>query len=132
METVSFYLLYNGTMQKVILSLLLLYSTVFRIAHAEDAVNEAVSLPYPAMIGLLVANPKPLMIDAGSMGDIYIDGVISGVGLFQNNPEQSLGDLSNAQLFIQKKEGNTILPPRRWILPSFTGYLLSANAKYYR
>lgn len=75
----------------------------------EETETTAISLPYPTMTGPLVVNSNPFDIDAGSLGKIYINGVISGIGLSQNNPAtqnpNSLLDVDNGQLFIQKTKG---------------------------
>ena len=63
----------------------------------------------PAMAGPLVANPKPTTFDLGPLGNWYITGVVSGLGLWQDNvapgDSSTLADLDNAQVFIQKTEG---------------------------
>lgn len=94
------------------LSVLLSFGMVVSIAITPvwaDETPAMVSLPYPAMTGPLVANPNPFDIDAGPLGKIYFTGVISGLGLLQDNPvlgnPDSLVDLSNVQLFVQKNEG---------------------------
>ncbi|WED43721.1 outer membrane beta-barrel protein [Legionella cardiaca] len=67
------------------------------------------TLPYPATTGPLVVNSHPFDIEAGLLEKIYINGVISGLGLWQNNPiagnSNSLLDLDNGQLFIQNTKG---------------------------
>ncbi len=66
-------------------------------------------LTTPAMAGPLTANPNPNFIDAGPVGKLYVTGVVSGLGLVQNDVSagnrQERADLSNAQAFIQKTEG---------------------------
>lgn len=61
------------------------------------------------MTGPLVANSNPFSIEADPLGKIYITGAVSGLGLWQNNPvvgnPNSLLDLDNGQLFIQKTNG---------------------------
>lgn len=63
----------------------------------------------PAMSGPLVANPHPATFDAGPLGNITIDGVISGGAIFQNNPgfnaagdlnDTAAGGLTNGQVII--------------------------------
>jgi hypothetical protein len=63
----------------------------------------------PAMSATLSANPNPYSITAGPLGKIYVTGAISGFGLIQDNPvpgdHKSWGDLSSAEVFIQKTDG---------------------------
>jgi hypothetical protein len=67
-------------------------------------------LPSPSMAGPL-ATAIPYEIAAGPFGKIEVTGILSGIGLFGNNPQTYLGDteghvdLSNAQVFIQKTSG---------------------------
>ena len=66
------------------------------------------ALPTPPITGPLQAAP-PINIEAGALGKFSVNGVVSGIGLFQNNavpgnnPQE--GAFSNAQLFFQKAEG---------------------------
>ncbi len=68
-----------------------------------------VTLPAPGMSGPLALNPAPFSIDLGPAGKTYISGVISGLGLVQNNPvpgdKNGHIDLSNGQLIFQKIDG---------------------------
>jgi putative OmpL-like beta-barrel porin-2 len=63
----------------------------------------------PAVAGPLAANPNPINFDAGPLGPVYVTGVVSGLGLWQNNPfpgdQRSLASLSNGQFFFQKTDG---------------------------
>lgn len=63
----------------------------------------------PGMAGPLEANPKPMTYDLGPAGNIYITGVVSGLGLWQSNPfpgDRTIqADVSNAQAFVQKTDG---------------------------
>lgn len=78
-------------------------------AEAVDAKTTSISLPYPATTGPLVINSNPFVIEAGPLEKIYINGIISGLGLWQNNPvggnPNSVLDLDNGQLFIQNTKG---------------------------
>lgn len=78
-------------------------------AETTEAETTSISLPYPAMIGSLVANSDPFNIEADPLGKIYITGALSGLSLWQNNPvvgnPNSLLDLDNGQLLIQKTKG---------------------------
>jgi putative OmpL-like beta-barrel porin-2 len=74
----------------------------------ESAVPSAVSMLGMAA-GSLAANPNPISFDAGPLGPVLVSGVVSGLGLWQNNkfPDQqhSQASLSNGQVFFQKNEG---------------------------
>ena len=65
-------------------------------------------LPTPSMTAPL-ATAIPHEIPAGPFGKIEVTGVLSGIGLFGNNPvfhgDEGHVDLSNAQVFIQKTSG---------------------------
>jgi hypothetical protein len=81
----------------------------FSILIAPTWAKTPTILPYPTMTGPLVANSNPFSIEADPLGKIYITGAVSGLGLWQNNPvvgnPNSLLDLDNGQLFIQKTNG---------------------------
>lgn len=66
-------------------------------------------LPYPPMTGPIHANPKPSHFDAGPIGEVYVGGVLSGLGMVQSNAtatnNDSFLDLSNGQFFLEKNEG---------------------------
>lgn len=57
----------------------------------------------------LSANPAPSQFDAGPLGKIYVTGALTGMALFQDHPipgdRKDWGDMSNAQVFIQKTDG---------------------------
>jgi len=59
--------------------------------------------------GSLTANPNPITFEAGPLGPVLVSGVVSGLGLWQNNkfPDQqhSQASLSNGQVFFQKNDG---------------------------
>jgi hypothetical protein len=63
----------------------------------------------PGMTGPLSINPQPLKIQTGIFGDAYVSGAVSGLAQIQNHvvpgDKNSLTDMSNAQIFIQKTEG---------------------------
>jgi hypothetical protein len=63
----------------------------------------------PSMTGPLVANPNPWNFDAGPVGKVYVTGVVSGLGLAQQNAtpgDKGLHpDVSNAQAIVQTTEG---------------------------
>ncbi|HEV2492043.1 MAG TPA: outer membrane beta-barrel protein [Terriglobia bacterium] len=62
----------------------------------------------PSMSGPL-QTPSPLTFDAGPLGKLDLTGVVSGMGLVQENwvpgDQPSHWDLSNGQVFIQKTTG---------------------------
>src|ERR1700748_2330330 len=64
----------------------------------------------PAMTAPLSQNSMPLTLDLGPLGNkVYITGAVSGIGYVQSNhvsgDHDGFGDLSNAQIFINKSEG---------------------------
>jgi hypothetical protein len=63
----------------------------------------------PALTGPLVANPNPTSFDLGPLGPVYYTGIVSGLGLWQNNifpgDQHSLASLSNGQFSFQKTDG---------------------------
>ncbi|CAM4470847.1 MAG: hypothetical protein LEGION0403_FIIPPAGN_02801 [Legionella sp.] len=87
------------------------FSFLIMPTWAKTTKNEttSISLPYPTMTDPLLANPNPFYIEAGPLQKIYINGTISALALWQNNPvvrnPNSLLDLDNAQLFIQNTKG---------------------------
>src|SRR5208337_1239996 len=62
-------------------------------------------LPTPAITGPLQA-ALPMNMEAGPLGKLSLNGVVSGIGLFQNNAmagnNGTEGAFSNAQIFFQK------------------------------
>ncbi|HET6942945.1 MAG TPA: outer membrane beta-barrel protein [Sphingomicrobium sp.] len=73
---------------------------------AEEAPAPALG---PSMTGPLHLNTDPLDVDVGALGKVYISGVISGIGLAQNNhfpgDKDTRFDLSNGQLIAQSVSG---------------------------
>lgn len=63
----------------------------------------------PSLSGPLAGNATPTNFDLGSLGKVYVTGIASGMARFQDHAvpgdHGSYGDLSNAQLFIQKIDG---------------------------
>ena len=84
-------------------------------APAEPPKTEATVVPatsplaMPAMAGPLAASQKPLTLDAGPLGSIYVSGVVSGFAQQQNHVSPGdktfQPDISNAQVFVQKING---------------------------
>ena len=88
--------------------------SVITLLIAMTAANggaDAATLSAPALSGPLVANPNPLAIEGGDLGTFYVTGAVSGLALFQSNSSQAPGDhqtlldLSNAQISVQKADG---------------------------
>ncbi len=65
-------------------------------------------LPTPAITGPLQAS-LPIVIDAGPLGKLDVNGVVTGMGLLQGNhvpgDKEAQAAVSNAQIFIQKTTG---------------------------
>ena len=87
-------------------------------ASAEEATEQPAAgqqpaapttLPTPPLTGPLAGNPNPISFDAGPLGPVYLTGIVSGLGLWQNNPflgdQRSLASLSNGQFIFQKTDG---------------------------
>ncbi|MGH6957177.1 MAG: outer membrane beta-barrel protein, partial [Caulobacteraceae bacterium] len=82
---------------------------------AAPAAPAPTPMPYPAMTPPLAANPNPPTVDAGPiMGKITVDGVLSGMGLWQTHPQidffgsqtrRDEFDVTNAQIIINKSDG---------------------------
>ena len=70
--------------------------------------NNSSPLSTPSITGPLQAAP-PIALDAGPLGKLSLNGVVSGFGLVQSNhvAGDSTGQaaLSNGQLFVQKADG---------------------------
>lgn len=75
---------------------------------AAPAAAAPAPLSTPSMSGPL-ATGIPHELPAGPFGKIEVTGILSGIGLFQNNPlvhgDEGHVDVSNAQVFIQKTSG---------------------------
>ncbi len=96
----------------------------------------------PAMSAPLAANTKPSVFDAGPVGNIYVTGVASGLAMFQTNASHqyngfssddrsALGDVSNAQVFLNKTDGlvQFFAQVGAYSLPSLgTAYLNAAKS----
>jgi hypothetical protein len=84
-----------------------LLSATFQRAGAQSTPPSG-PLPAPAITGPLQGN-SPINIDGGPLGKLDLDGVVSGMGLWQGNhvagDDSTQTDLSNGQLFIQKTTG---------------------------
>jgi len=88
---------------------LTLCATAASFAVAAGAA-QADPLGTPAMGPTLSADSNPTKFDAGPFGKIYITGALSGLVNLQSNAvnppdHDAFGDLSNAQIFVQKTDG---------------------------
>lgn len=84
------------------------------VSSPQDSTSPAdakshVTLTTPVMVGPLTANPDPMSFEAGDWGSIYVSGAVTALGLVQDNvapgDDEWVGDISNAQVFVQKPEG---------------------------
>ncbi len=77
-------------------------------APAAPADAAAAPLGTPSMTGPLNA-AAPNMFDAGPFGKLAVNGILSGFGVWQNNPVSTdsggTADISNGQSFLQKPTG---------------------------
>jgi hypothetical protein len=77
-------------------------------APSTTPVSAPTPLPTPSITGPLQAAP-PITFDAGPLGKLAVNGVVSGMGLFQahhtSSDDAAQGALSNGQIFLQKPDG---------------------------
>jgi hypothetical protein len=67
----------------------------------------------PSITGPLAIQLPPTKFDMGPLGDVYLNGIGSGLGQWQNNVVPNIlpgnraiqPDLSNGQVFVQKTDG---------------------------
>ncbi|HLI64969.1 MAG TPA: outer membrane beta-barrel protein [Caulobacteraceae bacterium] len=82
-------------------------------APAAPAAPQPTPMPYPAMTAPLAANGSPATFDAGPLGKIMVDGVLSADALWQSNPQfgpfgqthDGYADITNAQVIVNKTDG---------------------------
>ena len=78
-------------------------------AGAPPAVAATAPTLGPSLSGPLTANASPINFDIPVLGKIYVTGVGSGIARFQDHAvpgdHSSYGDLSNAQVIVQKVDG---------------------------
>lgn len=82
-------------------------------APAPAPAPETSPVSLPSMGPTLSGNTKPLKIDAGPLGGLYVTGALTGMALWQNNTmhNQSPGDedtqvdITNGQVVVQKVDG---------------------------
>ena len=76
---------------------------------AAEAAPPAAPVLTPALAGPLAYSSPPISFDAGGFGKIYVGGVVSGIGRFQDHvvpgDKSSFADISNGQVFVQKVDG---------------------------
>jgi hypothetical protein len=80
---------------------------------AEEPAAPTSPLIAPSITGPLAIQLPPNKYDMGPLGDIYVDGIGSGLFQWQNNVvpnvlpgnRAALWDLSNGQVFVQKTDG---------------------------
>lgn len=77
-------------------------------APAPAPASAPTALPTPAITGPLAA-PPPAVFDAGPLGKLDVNGIVSGMGLWQGNhvagDSSTQAALTNGQIFIQKTDG---------------------------
>jgi Putative beta-barrel porin-2, OmpL-like. bbp2 len=77
-------------------------------APAAPAPAAPTALPTPAITGPLSGLP-PAIFDAGPVGKIAVNGILTGTGMWQGNhvpgDDPTQAALSNGQIFIQKTDG---------------------------
>src|SRR6516165_2549613 len=75
----------------------------------QPAPETSTAMTTPALTGPLVANPNPMSLDLGPFGSAYFTGIVSGLGMWQNNvfpgDQHALASLSNGQFSFQKTDG---------------------------
>jgi hypothetical protein len=78
-------------------------------AGEQPAAPTSTAMTTPALTGPLVANPNPMSLDLGPLGSPYFTGIVSGLGMWQNNvfpgDQHALASLSNGQFSFQKTDG---------------------------
>ena len=84
-------------------------ATASQAAPAAPAAPPApMALTTPAITGPL-SNLPPLVFDAGPVGKVAVNGMITGFGMWQGNhvpgDNQTQASLSNGQIFLQKTDG---------------------------
>ena len=79
------------------------------VAQIDSAKEPQLNLPMPGMGGILKPNSRPNSYKTGVLGTLYVTGIASGIGQWQNTitpgDHEWLADVSNAQIMIQKTDG---------------------------
>lgn len=95
-------------MKKISITLMTM-ATQLGFSQTIDSTKTQAPVLMPGMAGPLTANPEPLKLKTGVIGDIYVSGVVSGFYQLQNNvfpgDKKSQSDISNSQVFVQKTDG---------------------------
>ena len=103
-------------------------------APAPEAAPPASPVSLPSMSGTLAGNTKPLKIDAGPLGGLYVTGALTGIGLWQNNTlpgdEDAQLDITNGQVVVQKVDGpiQFYIQAGAYSIPAL-GAMFSCNSK---
>ncbi|HEY1709263.1 MAG TPA: outer membrane beta-barrel protein [Rhizomicrobium sp.] len=117
-------------MKKLSLALLCAVSSAIAAPAYADALST------PAMSGPLTADPNPYSVDLGFLGKTYITGSVSGLAFAQTNSQHFFPrdtddavDLSNAQVFIQKTDGQFqyFIQAGEYALPSLASPYIESN-----
>jgi len=94
-------------------------------AEAPAAPAGPTAMTTPAFSGPLVANPNPFHLPVGPLGEVYVTGVGSVLGMGQTNPVLGVDkrfnpDISNIQASLQNTEGpfQFFLQPGAYSLPT--------------
>lgn len=83
-------------------------------APAPAPAPETSPVSMPAMSATLAGNVKPLKLDAGPLGSVYVTGVLSVMGQYESNfvgsgifsdEHRWMADLTNGQVVVQKVDG---------------------------
>ena len=76
---------------------------------ADAAAAPAAPALLPSLAGPLSYAATPVNFDLGPLGKVYVNGVVSGIGRFQDHAvpgdHSSFGDISNGQVIVQKVDG---------------------------
>lgn len=120
------------------LTLMLPATSVFAQTTDSDAPapsDAPTAMTTPGMTGPLVANPNPTSFDTGLLGSWYVTGAVTGLALSQDHrfpgERETLSDLSNGQVFIQKASGpiQFFLQAGSYSMPALgTAYLAADKA----
>ncbi len=104
-------------------------------APAAPAAPPTSPVSTPSMEGPLAVNVKPESFDIPDFGKIYVSGAVTGLAMTENNlfpgDRTSLADVSNAQVFVQKVDGEFqfFVQAGVYSLPALgAGYLTAGNA----
>lgn len=98
----------EGTLKLRWLIMAILLSASLHTSAQTPSAGTPTPLSTPSITGPLQAAP-PIVFDAGPLGKLDLDGVVSGMGLVQQNhvpgDDVAQAALSSGQVFVQKTEG---------------------------